>query len=133
MKVILDVSAAFAVTTGSSASRNFIPILQSATQVLAPDLFYSEATNAAWKFHYIEDATPEEAQKLAERSIQLVDIFFPSESLWQEALNLACQTEHPTYDCYYLILAQEQKATLLTCDKRLIKVARRLGISTVGP
>lgn len=133
MKAILDVSAAFAVVAGAPASGHFLPYLESATQVLSPDLFYSEATNAAWNFHHIEGLSPEGSVKLAEGAIQLVDIFFPSESLWEEALALACKLAHPVYDCFYLILAQQQEATLLTADKRLIKIARGLDIPAVGP
>ena len=133
MKIILDVSAAFAVITGAPAAKQFLPQVESATQVLAPDLFYSEVTNAAWKFNYIEDASPEESQRMADRAIQLVDIFFASDSLWQDALGLACKIGHPTYDCYYLILTQQQEATLLTADKRLVKLAQKLGISVMGP
>jgi predicted nucleic acid-binding protein len=133
MKNVLDVSAAFAIIIGAPASRHFLPEVESATQVLAPDLFYSEATNAAWKFHHIEELSPGESLKLAERAIQLVDIFIPSETLWKEAFELACKLAHLTYDCYYLVLAQQQKATLLTTDKRVIKIAKALGIPTIGP
>ena len=133
MKIVLDVSAAFAIITGAPASRYFRPKVESATQVLAPDLYYSEATNAAWKFHHIEDLSPEDALKMAKRAIQLIDIFISSETLWKAALELACGLGHPTYDCYYLKLAQEEAATLLTMDKRVIKITKTLGIPTIGP
>lgn len=128
MKAVLDVSAAFAVITGASTSTPLLPYLESAEQILAPDLFYSEATNAAWKFHRIEDLSPDEAQIIAERAIQLVDIYFPSESLWLEALHLACTLQHPVYDCYYLALAKQEEAHLLTIDKRLRKLAETMAI-----
>ncbi|MCB0559460.1 MAG: type II toxin-antitoxin system VapC family toxin [Lewinellaceae bacterium] len=133
MKIILDVSAAFAVVTGAPGDRQFLPSLESAAQVSAPDLFYSEATNAAWKFHHIEGVAPDESLKLAEKVIGLVDIFFPTGPLWRAALELACRLEHPAYDCYYLVLAQQLEATLLTSDKRLVRKAKILGISTIGP
>lgn len=133
MKIILDVSAAFAVVTGAPSSGHFLPPLESATQVSAPDLFYSEATNAAWKFHHIEEAGMEESLKLAKGAILLVDVFFPSEPLWKAALELACRLEHPACDCYYLALAQQLEATLLTADKRLIKTTKKLGMLVIGP
>lgn len=132
MKVVLDVSAAFAVIT-AGASSQFLPQLESAAQVLAPDLYYSEAANAAWKFHHIEGLSPEASHKLAERAIQLVDIFFPSELLWKEALEMACKIAHPVYDCYYLALARQEESALLTADRRLIKIAGELRIPAIGP
>lgn len=128
MNIILDVSAAFAIVTGNILANEFLPLIESADQVLAPDLFYSEATNTAWKFHHIEDATPEQSLMLAERAVQLIDLFIPSDSLWKNALSLACEIEHPAYDCYYLTAAQQMNATLLTVDKRLKKIAMKLNI-----
>lgn len=125
---MLDVSAAFSIVIGSSKSEQFSTILESAEKVIAPDLFYSEATNTAWKFHHIEDASEKESMKLAERAIQLIDLFIQSDLLWKTALHLACELDHSTYDCYYLALAQNEKATLLTTDKRLLRIANRLEI-----
>ena len=133
MKIVIDVSAAYSVIIGTPASEHFLSRLESATQVLAPDLFYSEAANTAWKFHHIEDLSPEESRLLVNRAVQLVDLFIPSEILWEKALDLACELSHPTYDCLYLVLARQQKATLLTNDKRLLKLAKAAGVAAVGP
>ena len=128
MKVVLDVSAAFSVIVGARDSEKFLSDLESATEVLAPDLFYAEATNTAWKFHHIEDASVKESQLLLANAIALIDTFTKTESLSEDALNLACKIEHSAYDCFYLTLASKEKAGLLTKDKRLSKMATGLGI-----
>jgi hypothetical protein len=51
MNAVPDVGAAYAVITGSKQSKQLIAVLEKATPVLAPDLFYSEAAHTAWKFH----------------------------------------------------------------------------------
>jgi predicted nucleic acid-binding protein len=131
MRVVLDVSAAFAIVTNSPGGEKLADIISQANIVFAPDLFYSEATNVGWKYHHIEEASREASFRLTEKAIQLVDIFFPSESIWEDALDLACQLEHPVYDCFYLVLAQQQDATLLTKDKRLIRLAKKIDLAVV--
>ncbi len=128
MKIVLDVSAAFAIITNANGSQNFLDVISQATVVLAPDLFYSEAANVGWKYHQLEDISPEEALRLSETAIQLIDIFFPAEPIWKDALQLGCELGHPVYDCFYLVLTQKQEATLLTKDKKLMKMAKRIDI-----
>jgi predicted nucleic acid-binding protein len=48
-----------------------------------------------------------------------------SESLAQQALELARTLDHPTYDCLYVALALREEATLVTADRRLLR--------TLGP
>lgn len=131
MNIVLDVSAAFAVVTQNEVAKRFNEILEQAFEVSAPDLFYSEATNAAWKFNHIEDLPQEDCLKLAEHTILLVDTFYPSESLWKESLILSCEVDYPTYDCFYLVLARQQDASLMTLDKRLIKLCKKLEIAFI--
>ena len=75
MNHVLDVSAAYAVITGSSQAESLIAALENATQVLAPDLFYSKAANAAWKFQHIGSVSLEEALQLYRSATQLVEVF----------------------------------------------------------
>ena len=37
-----------------------------------------------------------------------------------QALEIAAELRHPTYDCFYLALARERRAKLVTADRRLI-------------
>lgn len=129
---VLDVSAAYTVITGSSQAESLIAALEAATLVVAPDLFYSEAANTAWKFQHIGSASPEEALQLYRSATQLVEVFWESQGLAEAALALACKWAHPAYDCFYIVLAQQHKATLLTKDKRLARLAQQVGVSVVG-
>jgi predicted nucleic acid-binding protein len=52
--------------------------------------------------------------------------------LWQDALLLAHQLDHPVYDCLHLVLAQQHDAHLLTLDKRLRRLAEGLGIALIS-
>jgi predicted nucleic acid-binding protein len=41
-------------------------------------------------------------------------------SLAGRALEIAAELRHPAYDCFYLALAEERSAKLITADRRLI-------------
>ncbi len=128
MTAVLDTSAAINSVKGDPAKSRFLPILKSSALVIAPDLFYAEVCNVAWKFQYAGELSPKESIDIAEKAIQFVDYFVPSASLWKEALDFAIKLQHSAYDCYYLVLSQRQNARLLTADKKLITLPTKLGI-----
>jgi predicted nucleic acid-binding protein len=51
---------------------------------------------------------------------------FPVPPLQIPAFDLACRLNHPAYDCFYLALAKREGVPLVTADKRLASVAKRL-------
>ena len=131
MKIVLDVSVAFALVRNQPGMQWIRQAIEAADEVIVPDLYISEASNTAWKFYHIEDASLEEIQLLANRSLALPDQIIPSTELWEEALLLAHSLDHPVYDCLYLALAQQESAHLLTLDKRLRKLATKLDIRLI--
>jgi predicted nucleic acid-binding protein len=42
-----------------------------------------------------------------------------------QALQVAIDTDHPIYDCFYIALAQRENAPLITADERQVAAARR--------
>lgn len=131
MKIVLDVSAAYALIVGKPGSESLNDQIGTAELVIAPDLFYAEATNTAWKYFRFGGLQNDEVIRLAERSIQLVDMIYPTENLWMDAIALAIDLKIPAYDCYYLALAINENASLLTLDKKLSAIALDLGIKSL--
>jgi len=41
------------------------------------------------------------------------------------ALTIAHDLDHPIYDCFYLALAERERAPLISADKRLLAAAKR--------
>lgn len=132
MKVVLDVSAAISIATAAPGKEWLTEAVLEAGEILVPDLYLTEATNAAWKFFHIEGASLAQIQQLARRSIDLPDQVVPATDLWQDALVMGHQLDHPVYDCLYLVLAQQSNAYLLTLDKRMARLAEKLGIRFIA-
>jgi predicted nucleic acid-binding protein len=41
------------------------------------------------------------------------------------ATEIAIALKHPIYDCFYLALAERERAPLISADKRLVAVAKK--------
>ena len=129
MIVVLDVSAAYSLILGGKAHEELREYIKKAELVLAPSLYIAEATNTAWKYQHFKEVPFTDAIEMVELALQLIDEYVADELSWRHALVLACDNGHSVYDCMYLHLAQEHKATLLTLDKRLVQLAKELNIS----
>jgi predicted nucleic acid-binding protein len=42
-----------------------------------------------------------------------------AEGLARQAVRIACDLDHPVYDCVYLALADRENASMVTADRRL--------------
>lgn len=133
MTVVLDASAAIAVVLGTPQAEQFIPQLEQADVVMAPDIFIAEVCNALWKYRRADMLSQEHGERAVEQVTSLPDQLIPSKSLYQEAFTLATRHQHPVYDTLYLTLARRNNATLLTLDRRLIQLANELEIKTNNP
>ena len=133
MIVVIDPSAAIEISLYRTYAEDFIHFLEDTTWAGAPDLFISESANVFWKYHQFGDFPIELCEKSLERTIQIIDEFFPTKDLYLEALSLSFETEHPVYDSMYLVLARRNNATLLTRDKKLHQLATKLSINTFFP
>lgn len=51
-----------------------------------------------------------------------------SRELWQKALGEGIKYGHPVYDMYYAVLARRNNAVLLTTDKQLVTLGRKMKI-----
>jgi predicted nucleic acid-binding protein len=94
--------------------------------LIAPDLFVSEVANVIWKWgrRHPEIAADAVRATLA-ALLRVLPELVSSESLAQQALELARTFDYPTYDCLYVALALRDEATLVTADRRLLR--------TLGP
>jgi len=98
--------------------------------VLAPEIYLSEITNAAWKYNRIAGFSSGNSVSLAEDGINLIDQFISVKDLWKESLLEAINNNHPVYDCLYLICARRNNGVLLTKDKKLKNICSELRIQT---
>jgi predicted nucleic acid-binding protein len=131
MIIVLDTSAAVEILLKKEDSEKFSNKIAEADAVIAPELYISEITNVAWKYNKLAGFTHEESYELAQDGINMIDQFLNSKDLWKEALREAMNNNHPVYDCLYIICARRNDCILMTTDKKLKKLCKKLEIETI--
>jgi len=128
MTYVLDVNVAFEIVFNGPKAQVYKTLIQNADKVIVPELFTSEVTNVMW--HYMKAGyIDEENAKLTLTLIfQMADSIEPTVDYAIEALHEAGHFNHPAYDMFYFCLARRNAATLLTLDKKLIKVCQENGV-----
>jgi len=132
MNIVIDASAAVGLVLDMPGTEIFTLPLEQASLVSAPDLFIAETCNAIWKYRKAEILSIERSAKALEQALHLPDCIEPANSLYLEAFALSCRHLHPVYDTLYLVLARRNNAAILTLDRRLASLARRLEIEVIG-
>ncbi len=98
------------------------------------ELIQLEATNAIWKNHYLKRITKGDAIKKF-KAIQMlcedVLILQKSSEYIDEAFKFSIQEGVPIYDVLYILLALEEKASLLTSDKNQAKLAKKFKVKVL--
>lgn len=100
--------------------------------MVAPALIVTEVANAIWKYHRRGDLDRATSLDVIRRFAVYPELQ-PDLTLQPEALQIACEHEHPVYDCLYIALARREGLPLITADKRLLALAReRLDLPAIG-
>jgi predicted nucleic acid-binding protein len=120
MALIVDASVGikwFVDEPGSDAARQLWRV---ETRLLAPDLIVAEVCNTIWRKVRIGQATPAQAEEVVARMEHGVLEFRPTIPLAARAMAISLALDHPTYDCFYLALAEREQSVVVTADQRLI-------------
>lgn len=120
---VVDASVAFGWFAAVPGSEQAALLLKSGGRqlLLAPDLVLVELLNAGWKSLRLGAITAEQFDWLAHRAGEPFSALFPSQGLLSRAHHWCTLLDHPAYDCLYIALAEQQNATLITADQRLLR------------
>lgn len=128
MITILDVSASIEILLKRTNANSLKEKITSADAVVAPEIFIAEIANVAWKYNKIGNYSHEDSVSLAEDGLSLVDHFVSTKELWKESLRESIKNDHPVYDALYAVCARRNDGILLTVDKRLKNLCKKLKI-----
>jgi predicted nucleic acid-binding protein len=90
----------------------------------APDLLFPEVVNAVWKAWRRGQLTADRFDAAVQDLPPAIDVVFPSGPLAPRAAEISRALDHPAYDCFYLALAERERAPLVSADNRLAKAVR---------
>lgn len=133
MIAVLDASAAIEIALNKEWGEVFKDHLRVADVVIAPNTFPSEITNAFWKYNRFDALPIEKCGKGIDYCLDLVDDYIDTKDLCREVLGESTKRKHPAYDMFYLVLARRNDASLLTRDKKMMKMAKEMNIAVAAP
>lgn len=117
--VVVDANVAAALLIDLAYSSAAREAVTGAECIIAPDLVVHEFANALWKLVAGGRMTENFAHQALTGLEALISDLVAGSGIVHEALRIAIELRHPVYDCFYLALALERDATLLTADRRL--------------
>ena len=129
--IVCDASAASNITLGTPVGRAIRQNADLSGLINAPDIYAYEICNSMWKYIRGGMLPIDTAIANATKALDFIDVSHPCLELYEEAISLAAELNHPVYDVFYLVLARRISATLITCDKRMARLAREQGIDTL--
>ena len=120
MTLVVDASVAVRWLFAMDGVAQADALLQSGEPLIAPDLVFSEITNAAWKMTALAALPRETAAEALLKSSDFFQEIVASRELKDPALAIAIELRHPAYDCFYLALAGQRDCQMVTADERLL-------------
>jgi predicted nucleic acid-binding protein len=100
--------------------------LQTESDLVAPSLIVAEIGNAIWKAVRRGDLPAREGRIAIDLALGPIAALVAIEELHTRALELSIQLDHAIYDCFYLALAERERAPLVCMDGPLIAKAKKL-------
>ncbi len=107
-----------------------LSVLTNAGEILVPDFFRAELVNVVWQWTR-ENAIPlSVGLNVLTDADALITQAISAEQLWERALELSVEKNHPAYDTLFMALAEREDTVLVTYD---IKLRRKFQDRTISP
>jgi predicted nucleic acid-binding protein len=85
-----------------------------------------------WKYYKNKILTHDECLQYLEDGLGLIDDFFTEKEMWKEVLGESIKNDHSAYDMFYTVLARRNDSTLVSNNKELIKISKKMKIENFG-
>ena len=124
MRYVLDSNVGlkwvFQETDSDRARRLRDDYINSAIDLIAPDVFPVEVTHAVTRAERANRITPSEGAQYITAMLALLPAIYSSLTLIPRAYELSSRYRVGVYDCLYVALAEREQCELITADERLV-------------
>ncbi len=131
MIIIMDASAIVEIVLKRENAERYSEYIEKADWTIAPDIIISELSNVMWKYNKLASMEHSECVRNVEEGVLLIDDYIDSKDIWKEALAEGIKYNHSIYDMMYLITARRNDGMVLTCDKKMKEIGKKLKIEVV--
>jgi predicted nucleic acid-binding protein len=94
-------------------------ILEQADTISVPDSFRVEMANVLWQWIKHRGVSIETAFQIMDDTESLISRTLSGENLWERALVLSMNSNHPAYDTYFIAAAEMENTQVVSFDKKL--------------
>jgi len=94
-------------------------ILEQTDTISVPDAFRAELTNVLWQWIRVGSVPIDTALQVMDDTESLINRTLSGESLWERALVLSVDANHPAYDTYFIAAAEMEETRVVSFDKKL--------------
>lgn len=122
MRLVIDCSVAAKWFVPEEGSEIAARLRGPSHQLLVPDLLFAEVGNVMWKRVRKGELSADDASEIASVLLRLPLRSYGSAYLLREAVSLAVEAGLTVYDSLYLSLARRIGASLVTADRKLLKL-----------
>jgi predicted nucleic acid-binding protein len=123
--LVVDASVAAKWVLPEPDSSRAEALRESGEHLIAPELILAEIGNAIWKRAVKGEITPAQALEALETATGLIAELVPMRELAARAIEIAVELRHPISDCFYLAVAERERAPLISADKKLLTVSSK--------
>ena len=106
-----------------------IRAIEAAQEIWVPDSCRAEIVNIVWQWVQFRDVTIDTGIEVLWDAETLFTQVVPAPALWDQALELAVEREHPAYDTLFVALAAIQGSQVVAYDSDMIKKFPEYSIS----
>ncbi len=118
MRLVVDARVAIRWFVDEEFSERAGALLEREYDLFAPRLLASEVGNALWRKVRMGESDHDEALEIAD-SLPRIPVSWADElTVCSDAVRLSLDWGHPVYDCFYLALARQLDASMVTSDAR---------------
>jgi predicted nucleic acid-binding protein len=118
--VIIDTMVfAYALLGVPGFKEDAVAVLAGADEIQGPDSLRAELANVCWQWVRHRDLPLEVAIDVLHDADALISHTFPGEHLWERALELAVDADHPAYDAMFVAAAEIAGTRVVTFDQDL--------------
>lgn len=126
MTLVIDASVAAKWVMPEPGADRAARLREAGDELIAPSLIAAEIGSAIWKRAMWRELSLADATQAAETALALLTRLVPMEELTTRALEMAISLKHPIYDCFYLALAERERAPLVCADAAFAAKAKTL-------
>jgi predicted nucleic acid-binding protein len=118
--IVVDANVAIKWTIPQPLRDRARALLAGSRMLIAPAMFVAEVTTAIWQYVRSRQISGEHAKAALALTVDQIGLFEDDAALAVGALSKGLELNYAPYDCFYLELAMQKDAPLVTADRRLI-------------